>query len=225
MNRTSFMLVGLTLCALPATAQTPAAGTQQAPPQTVTLSGCVASVNNSPSVFTLSNAAIVPTSAQPGTPTNVPAPMPIGTAAAQPPATPATPPVSAPATPPVTVPATPPATTPATPPATAATAPPNPATSGVTRAAPAATGINAAAPSASINAAAQPAASVGGGYRLSGVNMSSFSGRRVQVVGAVVPPTTPGSAGAVGTSGTAGLPIQEFRVQSVQPISGDCPPQ
>jgi len=44
----------------------------------------------------------------------------------------------------------------------------------------------------------------------------------VQVVGVVVPAATP-AGGAVGTSGTAGQTLPEFRVQSVQPISGDCP--
>jgi hypothetical protein len=55
--------------------------------------------------------------------------------------------------------------------------------------------------------------------------VSPFSGRRVQVVGVIVPPVTPGAATAVGTSGTAGTPMQEFRVQSVQPLAGDCPPR
>src|SRR4030095_12222536 len=93
------MLVGLTLSALPAAAQTavPQAGSPGNSPQTVTLSGCVATVNQSPSAFFLSNAAIVPTSAQPGNPTTAPPPTPVVTAPAQ-----------APAVPPVTVPATPP---------------------------------------------------------------------------------------------------------------------
>src|SRR5262245_31833503 len=144
MKKTSLMLVSFALTALPAAAQTAAAGTQPAQPQTVTLSGCVSSMNNSPSVFTLANPVVVPTSTQPGTVTNVPSPTPIGTAAAQPPPTPtqppatpptsrpATPPVNVPATPPVSVPATPPSAVPPVPPTTAATPPPNPATSGVT---------------------------------------------------------------------------------------------
>ena len=236
MKKTSLMLVSFALSALPAAPQTPTTGYQPAQPQTVTLSGCVASVNSSPSVFTLSNPVIVPTSPQPGTVTNVPAPAPIGTTAAQPPPTPAqppaTPPAVTPATPPVNVPAIPPVTTPATPPsavppmppATTPPPPPNPATSGVTAAPPAATGINTAPPTAGINTAGQAAANTGG-FLLSGVSMSPFSGQRVQVVGVMVPQTSPGAATAVGTTGTTGAPMQEFRVQSVQPISGNCPPQ
>src|SRR5262245_65984706 len=107
------LLVGFIVSATPAEAQTPAVPPQPAPqtaaaaqpPQTVTLSGCVASVNNSPSAFTLSNAAFVPTSAQPGVPTTVPGATPVGTVAPPSP-TPAQPP----ATPPVSIPATPPGT-------------------------------------------------------------------------------------------------------------------
>jgi hypothetical protein len=72
-----------------------------------------------------------------------------------------------------------------------------------------------------MNTAAQPPVSAAG-YRLSGLNLGSFSGQRVQVVGVVVP-STPPAGGAVGTSGTTGQPLPEFRVQSVQPISVDCP--
>jgi len=81
-----------------------------------------------------------------------------------------------------------------------------------------------------MNTASQAAANLSG-YRLSGASVSSFSGQRVQVVGVIVPPATAGTAGtaggagAVGTTGTAGPSMQEFRVQSVQPISGDCPRQ
>jgi len=78
-----------------------------------------------------------------------------------------------------------------------------------------------------MNTASQSAANMSG-YRLSGASVSSFSGQRVQVVGVIVPPATTGTTGttgAVGTTGTAGPSMQEFRVQSVQPISGDCPRQ
>src|SRR5262245_40078514 len=230
------VLVGLTLSALPAAAQTPAAAMPQgygsAQPQTMTLSGCVSSINNSPNAFALSNAAIVPTSAQPGTATNVPAPTPVGTPATQPPAVavpptapvpPATPPVTTPATPPVSPPARPPVNPPATPPPNVAAPPPNPATSGVTTAPPATAGINAAPPTTGINTASQAAANTAG-YRLSGLNFGSFSGQRVQVVGVIVPAAAP-AGGAVGTSGTTGQTLPEFRVQSVQPIGGDCPQQ
>jgi hypothetical protein len=224
MRKASLILVSIAWSALPAAAQTSTVGTQPVQSQTVTLNGCVSSVNNSPSAFTLLNPVVVPTSPQPGTPTNVPAPTPIGTTAAQPQPTPAqppaTPPVSRPATPPVNV----PAAIPATPPATVATPPPNPATTGVTSASPATTGINAASPTTGINAAS-PTTANSGGFFLSGANVSPFSGRRVQVVGVIVPPANARTAGAVATTGVVGAPVQEFRVQSVQPIDGDCPQQ
>jgi hypothetical protein len=45
------------------------------------------------------------------------------------------------------------------------------------------------------------------GYRLSGVDMTSWIGRRVQLIGKLIP---------------AG-PTPEFRVTSVEPVSGPCP--
>ena len=119
----------------------------------------------------------------------------------------------APATPTsATPPAVPPVASPTTP-ATAAT-PPNPTTP-PTSATP---GVNAAA--------TQPNA-IASDYRLSGLGMSSWSGQRVQVVGVVVPSTTAGSSATtpVGTTGTMGKPMPEFRVQSVQPATGECPPR
>jgi hypothetical protein len=59
--------------------------------------------------------------------------------------------------------------------------------------------------------------------------MSGFRGQRVQMVGTMVQPTVPpGStatpgATATGSPTTAALP--QFRVQSVVPISGNCPPR
>jgi hypothetical protein len=65
------------------------------------------------------------------------------------------------------------------------------------------------------------------GYRLSGADMSAWIGRRVEVVGTLVSSPTASSAAPVGTTGTLGktdtLPIPEFRVVSVQPITGACP--
>lgn len=67
------------------------------------------------------------------------------------------------------------------------------------------------------------------GYRLSGADMTSWIGRRVEVVGALVSSPTASSAAPVGTAGTPGktdtLAIPEFRVVSVQPITGVCPAQ
>jgi len=56
-------------------------------------------------------------------------------------------------------------------------------------------------------AASTPATS----YRLSGTDVSAYKGKRVQIVGAVVPSTSGGTT------------VQEFRVQSVQPGTGTCP--
>jgi hypothetical protein len=62
------------------------------------------------------------------------------------------------------------------------------------------------------------------GYRLTGTNMGSWAGQRVQIVGVIIPAATgpSGSTGANGTPGT-GQMLTEFRVQSVQPIDGTCP--
>jgi hypothetical protein len=61
------------------------------------------------------------------------------------------------------------------------------------------------------------------GYHLSGVDMSSWLGRRVQIVGSVVPspiPPAAGTATAASAPGTVKLP--ELRVVSVQPATGSC---
>ena len=66
-----------------------------------------------------------------------------------------------------------------------------------------------------------------GGYRLSGTDMTSWIGRRVQIIGTLVSSPTASSDAPVGTSGTQGtvaaLPMPEFHVISVQPITGVCP--
>jgi len=59
------------------------------------------------------------------------------------------------------------------------------------------------------------------GYRLSGSDMSGWVGRRVQIVGSVVPAAAGASISAAGASTSASTP--EFRVVSVQPVTGDCP--
>ena len=63
------------------------------------------------------------------------------------------------------------------------------------------------------------------GYRLSGADMSSWSGQRVQIVGTVVPGRTTAAAAAPTNATNAGVaaPMSEFRVQSVQPVDGPCP--
>jgi hypothetical protein len=66
-----------------------------------------------------------------------------------------------------------------------------------------------------------------GGYRLSGTDMTAWIGRRVQIVGTLVS-SPASSATPAGTSGgnrrrPDPLPMPEFRVVSVQPITGACP--
>lgn len=66
-----------------------------------------------------------------------------------------------------------------------------------------------------------------GGYRLSGTDMTAWVGRRVQIVGVLVSSPTGSSAKPTGTTGgrrrSDPLPMPEFRVMSVQPITGACP--
>jgi hypothetical protein len=60
-----------------------------------------------------------------------------------------------------------------------------------------------------------------GGYRLTGTDMSAWSGRRVQIIGTVAP-ATPGAATTT-TGGNNAPRLQEFRVQKVAPATGACP--
>lgn len=60
------------------------------------------------------------------------------------------------------------------------------------------------------------------GYRLSGTDMTSWIGKRVQIVGMVVP-STPGAASPTAAGATSAPAFPEFRVVSVQPATGDCP--
>jgi len=72
--------------------------------------------------------------------------------------------------------------------------------------------------------AATNATSAAPGYRLSGTDMTSWAGQRVQVVGTFMPSSaTAAGATATGQAGSPAAPPLEFRVQSVQPISGPCP--
>jgi NAD(P)-dependent dehydrogenase (short-subunit alcohol dehydrogenase family) len=68
-------------------------------------------------------------------------------------------------------------------------------------------------------APAGSSASSASGYRLSGTDMTAWLGRRVQIVGTLVPaPVTKAKP-----DGSATAPMAELRVQSVQPITGSCP--
>jgi len=88
------------------------------------------------------------------------------------------------------------------------------------------------APAPAVAASVQGTAPAGsspssvGGYRLSGTDMTAWIGRRVQIVGMLVSSPTGSSAKATGTTGrnkNEPLPMPEFRVMSVQPITGACP--
>jgi len=74
--------------------------------------------------------------------------------------------------------------------------------------------------------AAAGAPSAINGYRLSGNDMSSWAGQRVQIVGMVMPTATGIDASRVAASaGAPGQTLPEFRVQSVEPVTGNCPRQ
>ncbi|HKB11994.1 MAG TPA: hypothetical protein VKD69_15135 [Vicinamibacterales bacterium] len=59
------------------------------------------------------------------------------------------------------------------------------------------------------------------GYRLSGTDMSSWIGKRVQITGSLAP-AAPAAAPSTGAA-DAQAAFPEFRVVTVQPIAGDCP--
>jgi hypothetical protein len=65
-----------------------------------------------------------------------------------------------------------------------------------------------------------------GGYRLSGADMSPWIGRRVQIIGTLVSSPTASSgasSSATGANGPRAIAMPEFRVVTVQPITGECP--
>ena len=83
------------------------------------------------------------------------------------------------------------------------------------------------------------------GYRLSGSDLKPYAGKRVEIVGGLVPsPNAAATAGAAssgvvpqtGVSGTMNsttrsatapnaVTLPEFRIESVKPIAGPCPPR
>jgi hypothetical protein len=73
-------------------------------------------------------------------------------------------------------------------------------------------------------AAGVGASTAAAGYRLSGADMSQWSGRRVQIVGTLVPASAGanGAASAAGSAGAAGTSLPEFRVLTVRPATGNC---
>jgi hypothetical protein len=197
----TLVLCGITLLAVaPAFAQTSfPAGANQSADKIVTLTGCVGGGAESKPI-TLTNAMIIPGTAQPGQIDQTPSLVP--------------PPVSSPAT-------EPPA---ATPPAVAT--PPSPTGTSGTKTSGSAVGtggvITGTAPAGS-------SASSLSGYQLSGADMKPWIGQRVQVIGTFAPsaPSTtnaPAAARAPAVTGAAAAPpALEFHVQTVQPMSGPCP--
>jgi hypothetical protein len=198
-------LLGATAFGQTSTATPPvAAGAGAQPTQAITLSGCVGGGTNA-QPFVLNNAMVLPQSgagATGGAGTGVTGAGAPGTTGVG--ATGAT-----------GVGATPAATPPSTAGTTGAATPSGAAGTTGTAGAPGTgtTGVG----TAGTTGATGSGGSAMSGYRLSGTDMSGWTGQRVQIVGTVVPAADAGSP----TPGT--VPIPEFRVQSVQPLPGACP--
>jgi hypothetical protein len=197
-------LIGSTV----AFAQPPEPAAAAAQPRTITLTGCVAGGQNAQPV-TLANALVIPATEQPAAAAAPPSPVPDAVSPTP------TQPQSAGA-----------GAAAGAGPAGAAAPPATSETAGAT--APAAVGttgtVAGTAPAGSSSSSAS-------GYRLSGADMSTWIGKRVQIVGSLVPAAAGAAvtaaassaigASAAGASGSSALP--EFRVVSVSPATGDCP--
>jgi hypothetical protein len=192
------VLCGITLLAVaPAFAQTSAPVKTDPASKTVTLTGCVGGgVDAAP--ITLSQAMVVPTTTQPDQTAS---------------------PVPSPASPPVTQPPDP-----TLPPSGAAVTPSPIGTSGTK------TPASSTAGTTGVMTGTAPAGSSGSsitGYRLSGTDMQPWLGRRVQLQGTFTPAAaSPAGSTATTAAVTGGMvtpPPLEFRVQSVQPVTGTCP--
>ena len=236
--KTITLLSGIALlCAAVVSAQTasalqPASPSSRNAPQTVTLTGCVGSVSGPQGGFMLSNPLVVPpagatATAQAGTPASTPpyatqpnAGSAVGTAgtASTGVGTAGTASTGVGTASPGTAGTTGVASNPASATGTPSSAAGTTGTAGsVATATPGAVAQGGIATGAGTTAAMN-------GYRLSGADMSSWSGQRVQIVGTVVPGQA--SAAAAPTNATnagAAVPMPEFRVQSVQPVDGPCP--
>ena len=220
MTRPSFaafiLLSGVPLLAQTSPAQLPPRATSPAaPPQTITMTGCVGGQGSDAQPFMLNNAVIVPTTSAtaPGT---QPPTVPPGATPSQPPTVP--PGAVAGAQPPTVAPVPPPTTPAAVPPSPA---PLPPSTAGTSGSTPTSVASGAGGTSATAGTSATVAASGANavtGYRLSGSDLTPWAGRRVEIVGMIVK-TSPSVSTGAGPSTTA----PEFRVQSVRPIEGTCP--
>ena len=209
------VLSGIALmCAATASAQTSAAATSQpnAPTtaasnaaRTVTMTGCVGPASGSQGGYILSNPIVLPRSAQPGTPT----------AGISPSSSSATP-------------GTQPSVGSGSETAGAVAGSPTAAGAGGAGTALGPTGTSGGATPGAAGAAGTAAAarSAINGYRLSGNDMSSWAGQRVQIVGMVIPTATGiNASGVAASAGATGQTQPEFRVQSVEAITGNCPRQ
>jgi hypothetical protein len=203
----SAFLCGIALvCSSAAFAQTPAApGSTMRP--TVTLSGCVVGGGvNQP--ITLANAMVVPTAAEASTAATTPSPVPGAVS-------------SSPTQLPITAGESGAAGTSSTAATGTTTATAGTAGTSVTAGTPGPLGTTGTVTG---TAPAGSSASSASGYRLSGNDMTSWVGRRVQIVGLIVPPSGTTSAAPGGAATPRSTPTTpELRVVSVQPITGDCP--
>ena len=195
------VLCCITLLAVaPAFAQTSAPASADPANKTVTLTGCVGGGADSAPI-TLSQAMVVPTTAAPGQPDSAPSPVPSS--------------ASSPATQP------PDATLP---PSGAAAVTPSPTGTSGTKM----PGSSGAGTTGVVTGTA-PAGSSGSsitGYRLSGTDMQPWVGKRVQLLGTFVPAAAASAGSTTTTAVTGGAsapPALEFRVQTVQPVTGPCP--
>ena len=190
------VLCGITLLAVaPAFAQTSAQASADPANKTVTLTGCVGGGMGSAPI-TLSQAMVVPTTVQPDQ-TASPVPSSASSPATQPPDATLPPSGAAAVTP--------------SPAGTSGTKMPGSSTAGTT----------------GVMTGTAPAGSSGSsitGYRLSGTDMQPWIGKRVQLLGTFAPAAAApaGSTPAAVTGGASTPPALEFRVQTVQPVTGPC---
>jgi hypothetical protein len=192
------VLCSITLLAVaPAFAQTGTPASADPAHKSVTLTGCVGGGMDSAPI-TLSQAMVVPTTPQPD---QTPSPVP--------------PSASSPATQPpdATLPPSGGAAVTPSPTGTSGTKMPGPSTAGTTGV------ITGTAPAGSSGSSIT-------GYRLSGTDMQPWLGKRVQLLGTFVPAAAApaGSTTTAAVTGGASMPpALEFRVQTVQPVTGPCP--
>jgi len=223
------VMCGLALvCSSVASAQTPAPPAPADSARMITMTGCVGGGQNAQPI-TLGNAMVIPTGQNAAA---MPSPVPDAASSGATQPTGVTGGVGTAGTASAGVGAPPPAGATSAGVGTAGTA----GTTGTAGTAGAAgatgsAGVTGATPTAGASASIAGTAPAGSsasslsGYRLSGTDMTSWIGKRVQIVGTVVP-STPGAASPTAAAGATSAPaFPEFRVVSVQATTGDCPRQ